>query len=581
MLKLVPNLSCLRHFWLILLLLLQAACGLGGADQPRSASEQVIDAYAQYEAGNYARAAAELEVFLASHPDHAESEQARYTLARAYYWLEKYPASIEQMNVVIDAAGGRDDRIRMPKYLYWRGKAYVKNHQYPDAEQDFETVLARYPQSQYADNTDLARARMPYDQARDLTGQEPDYATQLASLLADAVVRLQGVNGFILRRPDSSLLDEAWYILGRVYHRQAYQNQANQNPASATLAAQTYEFVTTEFPLSNWRDNAFYQLGMLDYDAAEAALLVNDMTAAISAFEQAVNKWESLIARTDLSNPSALDDAQYFTGRAWYRTHELYRQQVLDGQSQFQAQSETSRAQADAALVSLSNLYPSSGWRDNALYYLARLDYDNADYAVALNDFDQLIAQYCQSAPTSICDQALYFRGRSRHQLARQGQVTNWALAASDYQRVNTRFASSIWADNAAYQYGRLAYDQADYSTAINRFTAVLAGSFSNQSAFDEAQYYLAKAYVSTAQSALAIEGFNLFIAGYQSSLLLDNAHIELARLYFAAGDCVAVSNLAGILLAQPWQYASTAGPVSDIIRTNIQTLDNDCVQAP
>ena len=540
----------------LLLASLLIGCGKGSEGaQAQSEVEQLRQAQASYDNGSYQQAAEQLESFIENNPNSPEIEPARYALAKSYYWLARYPDAIK----LFTELHTQGQTVSQAKYLYWRGKSYVKSRQYQEGETDFDQVMQLHETSTYVDNADLAKARLPYDQVQDLNSASSDYQQNYQAWLNDAVTRLES---FITRRPDSGLLDDAYYTLGR----------SHQELNSPVEAKAQFDYIVETLVLSSLRDNAYYQNGMLLYQQAEIHTASGNLTEAINNYGLAIEHWQAVDTITDFTNTSAFDDIIYFTARAHVETGDVYLMLADD------VQADTAFLQAKAVFQTLRDGYTGSGWRDNAMYNIAKLDYDRLEYASAIAEFDTLANTYCGATmQSSLCDQTLYFRGRSKQKQAiDMADAQGFQAAIIDFQLVTTAYPDSTWADNAAYQVGKVWYEQADYVKAIQVFETVLSATYLNQSAYDEATYYLARSYAFDSDAQSAKLYFQQFIDAYEQSPLLDNAYWGLSAANHDLGDCPA--ELASLQTLLNWPYEATLGPVGDITLGNAQTHADDLV---
>ncbi len=353
---------------------------------------------------------------------------------------------------------------------------------------------------------------------------------------------------FIAAYPTSSLVDDAYYYIARSVHERAKLAQSALDPATVATAAALFTEARSRYsdttkipPTSNKVDNAQLQIGKTYYD----------QTTLPGNYGLALDQFNFVL--TNFPTSSIADDAQYYKGRT---KHE----QALLAQI---AVSLTATTLFDDARFEYNKLltlptYALSTRRDDAQYQIGRTYYDLTlpNYTQAITEFDKVFANYNPlAAPASVGDDARYYLGRSKHEIALlPAPIYTLADALTEYNLVLSNYCTvgvpSARCDDAQYQVGKTHYDVAipaatDYSTALGHFQAVIDLYGTTASASDNAQYYIGRskheiallpAPIYTLGDAFA--AYNLVLtsyctAGVPISARCDDARYQVGRTYF------------------------------------------------
>ena len=396
---------------------------------------------------------------------------------------------------------------------------------FTDARNIYSDGLKIPPTSNKADNAQLQIGKTYYDQAT----PTDNYAQALIEF------------GKVLANfSTSSVADDAQYYIGRTKHEQALLAQiALDTPAATALfndARFEYNKLLITYVLSTRRDDAQYQIGRTYYD-----LTLPDYTQAITEFNRVFDT-------TLFTAPSAGDDARYYIGRS---KHELALLPV--------AAPDYTLTQARAEYSLVITGYPlSSNRRDDAQYQIGRAHFDEGlNFATALAAFEAVFV--ATNFPVlSVADDARYYIGRSKHELALLPVVPpafTLADARIEYLQVTSaNFPGSNRLDDAQFQIGKTYFDEPTlanhYTLALDEFNKVLNPAlFTAPSAGDNAQYYIGRtkheqallAQIAVNPVTPAATLFNearsaynvLLTPTYALSSLRDDAQYRIGRTYY------------------------------------------------
>ena len=438
---------------------------------------------------------------------------------------------------------------------------------FTDARNIYSDGLKIPPTSNKADNAQLQIGKTYYDQAT----PTDNYAQALIEF------------GKVLANfSTSSVADDAQYYIGRTKHEQALLAQiALDTPAATALfndARFEYNKLLITYVLSTRRDDAQYQIGRTYYD-----LTLPDYTQAITEFNRVFDT-------TLFTAPSAGDDARYYIGRS---KHELALLPV--------AAPDYTLTQARAEYSLVITGYPlSSNRRDDAQYQIGRAHFDEGlNFATALAAFEAVFV--ATNFPVlSVADDARYYIGRSKHELALLPVVPpafTLADARIEYLQVTSaNFPGSNRLDDAQFQIGKTYFDEPTlanhYTLALDEFNKVLNPAlFTAPSAGDNAQYYIGRtkheqallAQIAVNPVTPAATLFNearsaynvLLTPTYALSSLRDDAQYRIGRTHFDAGTFTTALFEFTLLLTTTYPSLSVADDAQFYKARSIHELTN------
>lgn len=576
---------------LSLLMLAVTACGGSGAPGPGAGNSiqgggGVSIDYAVYQsahdlylAGDSQGAVAALQAFLAGYPDSPLVVAAHYYLGRSCYDIDDLLCATGHFGTILSRYG-------QGKYAdgarYWRGRSYHRSALYDLARQDYLALLADFPASSWVDNTllqigvsyldqgDAVNARSwimqvlndyPASGSADDAQYQLGRSYELEQRYAEAIAAWQKL---AIPNSASTLADNAHYRIGRAYYDQGRYPEAlvwfagllGPTPTALYVdysAADTAQYYTARsvhrmaadplhYPPSSYPEATFaaarsayatFLAAYPDHSLADNAAY----RAARSWYDEgnyveALARLRAVLAATFVDS-SAFDNVQYYIGRS---LQQMARDPLAYPPASYP---EATFASARAAYALLDSSYPASLLRDNARFRIGLSYYDEAAYNQALAEFAVLIT--AQGTPLypdySALDEAWFYRGRSWHQLG------DAVAARAAYDQVVAQYGgSSVYADNAHYQLGKLDYDQGNWAAARSAFESLvkpaLALPYVDDSAHDQAWYFLGRTYEQLATAMpdpnfypLARDAYQSLIARYPASFYLPAAQTRLAAL--------------------------------------------------
>jgi len=155
----------------------------------------------------------------------------------------------------------------------------------------FQLLLDFDPTSNYADDAKLEMGVMLQSRASNTTITVSD--SEKIALLEQAVAAYQAVAGLGNCNPDPKACssgDNAAYFLGTAYADILAISNGDiaVSPVSYTQARATFQQVITNFPTSNWIDNAYYQMAALSRQEGTAVASQVLLERALNDFAQVI-----------------------------------------------------------------------------------------------------------------------------------------------------------------------------------------------------------------------------------------------------------------------------------------------------
>lgn len=307
-----------------------------------------------------------------------------------------------------------------------------------------------------------------------------------------------GFAAFVTDNPDSERADDATYFRGlSLYHLENF-----------TAARDQFDALTATWPESNYADQALYYGGRCEYK--------------ISAFSAAVLKFTAYVKQ--YPSGGLFDDATYYLGRSLVEVGDL-----------------------SGALTEFVNILavPESVYRDSALYWAGKVEYDlgRAVVPVSVDDltasrtyFESLFTEF---PGTLYEDNARYYYAMCSYVLA------DWPSAIDELQYVVDTFPNSIYFDNAWYYKAYTLYKSGDYAAATTELSAFLAqvsgSNYEDNAVYisGRTQYQIGYALAGgTAAYQSAVEFFERVINDYPDSNYLDNAFYYEIKALIRIQDC-------------------------------------------
>ena len=532
--------------------------------------------------------------------DFAESDLA----GEAAYWAgESFLGTMDFDNALkyYTLAYENYPKSRVRDYaLYSLGWTQQKKSSFPPAVQTYKKFLDEFPTSTLASSAririgecafyakDYRRAIDDLTQARPLISDstergEADY------LIADAYYRLGDFSSaerlfreFLTAYPKHGFARDAAFSLGwsllklnksdsaqtmfarlasgndDIGHAALFRTGALQkNAGKLEEAGKTFHALLSRDSVGEFSDNAFYELGLLSYDASQYAQALQNFDRAsgygessevlgdalrmageslvmLERFSDARVRFERALERKDLPFDSKVAAAFQ---RGWCslklkefgKAIEQFKSFVAEfpnhpktAEANFwMGEAEYARGNFPAAIAAYKLVAVSSPKNPGALYGIGWSYFKQGGFSSAITAFEQFIATY----PTN----PFAFDARLRLGDCYYNQK-DYKKAAASFRTVLRLYPDSSAADYAAYQAGQALFRGGDVSGAYQQFEELVKKSPDSPLA-DDAQYALGWVNFQRKDFTEAIKEFQKTAKNYPAS---DNA----ARALYSLGDC-------------------------------------------
>ena len=344
---------------------------------------------------------------------------------------------------------------------------------------------------------------------------------------------------FLLRYPTS---DKAEYVEKRVTYLKRY------NLITSTAAMSNFALLIGEAINSPERDKLSLKLAKTYYND------LKDYNSAKSIFQ---NLYYSQ------SNSLAKDELLYYLANSnkFIAEYEFYRNGIKS-------------ALLDTALnnyLQLLEKFPQSEWRDDATLELLKNQVDKANSQEHKNKMLKgMLDAFILNYPTSPFLDYVYFQmGVMLSQ--EDSEYSNDSLTVYDYfEKVQTDFPQSKYADPALLHYSQMLYDQGDKSGAQTKLSQYLV-EFPNSKNVARVHFLVAKIFIEKEEYDSGLYHLNEIVTKYFYSNYANNANLEIGRIYF-----ISKKNDLGLkhfkdlenILQQPcnWQDSESTNYNSNII---------------
>ena len=486
-----------------------SACG--GKQEPDTTEADINrKGLSQYDQKQYQSAVFSFTDQLNRYPDGALAASAYYHRGKALYWLADYPMAREDFQTVLTKFS--NNRYQ-DNSQYWLGRTYHQQGDYPRARTEYQLAIDNYPDSTWKDNASLQIGMTYYD----------------AGQFDQARIQLQNTINQYLDPIDAQLGEYNSADLAQYYIAKSFQEQL---PANTEQARAQFNILISTYSQSSWRDEAQLQIGKTYYEAG-------DYNNAKPAFNLVIS---------DYPTENSVDDARYFIARSTHR-QALLQQDVLIAEAEL--------ANARTEYQHLIDSDRNSSWADNAQYQMGKTHYDLFLANSNTTELQSAIVEFRKVhgfADNSAEDDARYFTGRSYQHLGNAPQARTEFLTLMNLQDSN-------WADNGHYRIAQTYYDARQWQDAASELESYFlrqnsANPYADNSADDEAHYYLGRSYHQLADPLNPADPLiDQAYAQYQqipaTSTLYDNAQFRLAMTLHLKQDCSAELTLLEQYLSQ------------------------------
>ena len=316
-------------------------------------------------------------------------------------------------------------------------------------------------------------------------------------------------------------IDDELYAASKYYAANALIKLGEKDMAAAEL-----EYLINHIVWSNFREEAFYNLGLIYFDLKRYAVARARFKSLLDEF-----KWSK------------------YSGSAMYWIGESYvEEDKLDEAIEFllrAIEDGTSNNFRDYSIYTLASVYEKKGEYENAVKYYDQLlsYYRNSKLLVSaqirigicyfyLKDYQASILELnnplLDDLPDNLYSESLYLLANSYY------RVHQYPDAERVYTELLEKFPGSEVIRDAKYGLAWSLFQQKKYNDAFRVFDHLSAG---DDSIAIESFFWKAEAKRYSGKNGEAIEIFKNLLAEYPSSYIVPRAEYQLGLLYFNQND--------------------------------------------
>ncbi|HKK44949.1 MAG TPA: tetratricopeptide repeat protein [Balneolaceae bacterium] len=556
------------------LLFISLICTLQSQAQEvqRSSSSHYEQGITLFKKGLYAKAAGELQQFLAEHEDHELRLSAGYYLSRsqaqadsvdksAYYerFIDEYPRSDFSTNLLFELAQNSSKDNKYQKALdyykravnyglskkkgaqtyYWMAEASVSNGNNKQARSYFMTLADKYPKSEWAPKALYARGRLY------LSEDEYDSST-----VAFEVLKKRYPNDEMTRRIGTAL-GESYYQQGK--YKQAIKAFRNAMPyldkdlksKAVYLIAESYNY------LNNFDEASKYYLQYINMNKGTDKVRVAHYGLGWVYNKQKIYHW-------------AADEF----GKAAKGSDELARKALY-----YKAVNEKLGSRYAEAIKTFKNFgdrFKKGMWVERAYYEWAITDYEMGNYPAAIEVLLPLVRgnrqldwkgkvytllgesyfankEYTRAlqafdAAEKVTDVDPSIKRQARFQKA-WVQYSNQAYkqAQPTFETLNKEYPNTKLGKEALFWSADSYYHMDDFGPASNQFAKFIR-EYPNHKLVGPANYSLGWSYFKMGSYDKAVDPFKTFLTKYKPPQVAlypydTDTQLRIGDSYYAMGD--------------------------------------------
>ena len=428
--------------------------------------------------------------------DQALKTRAIYWKAEAQYRMENYDQAIAGFQRFLNTPGAAS-RQESETVYYSLGYACFKVKDYDQAAASFQKFIAGHkgePSDKLGDaynrladcyyiNRDYSHALAGYEKAFNLNIYDPDYALyQVAvcqGLQKGQEQKINSLSKLIQTFPESALVDDAVYELGRTNERINRYNEAIHH----------YMDLLQEYPQSSFCPKAMLQLGLIYYNQSDYKKSMDYYKQIPENFPGSPEVQPALLGvKNDYVALNQVD--AYFTYASQVGAGMTVSTSEKDSLSYMAAEKLVMNhdPQARIQLERYLQQYPSGSFSINAHFYLGEEKYASGDYTAALSDYEYVLDKneniFTEPALAKAAEleynAADYNKALSLYQQMEKVSNTSWNLLKAQAGQM------------------RCFYDLGDFTACIDASRKVLNADKLTDVLKREASYKLAKSFYLT-----------------------------------------------------------------------------------
>ncbi|MGQ7869466.1 tetratricopeptide repeat protein [Sunxiuqinia sp. sy24] len=423
---------------------------------------------------------------------------ALFWKAEANYRLENYELAINGFNQFLKTPGA-NGHPEFQAVHYNLGYAYFKEKNYTAASQSFQTFLDKNSEDKdhkvadvlnrlgdsYFVSRDYQKAIKNYEQAYRLEQYDADYALFQKSICVgiqrDQNQKISNLRTLVQSFPNSSLMDDALYELGRAYDR----------TGQVKVAEGYYRDIINDYPQSSFRTKSILQLGLVLYNQSQFNQSLETYKQVVEEYPNSPEAQSALIGiKNNYIELNNIDAYFAYTQRLGSESQVSASEQdslsYLAAEKSYMARDEKAKQQLERYL----RQYPNGSFSVNAQFYLGEKRYADKEYALALKNYEYVLGKGDNIFTEPALEKASEL----------QFNASNFEQALSYYEQLE-QVSNTQWSLlRARAGKMRSQFKLANYPACIDAAKILLSSEKLTDILKREAQYKLAKSYYQTKQ---------------------------------------------------------------------------------
>lgn len=498
------------------------------ADFPMADFALLRQAYCQNQREQFPQAAATYLTLPQKFPQSLHRGAALLAAGKCWFNAGQFPQAQQALTPVIT-----EKLSEAPEAAYWLGRTLVRLIRPAEAVTELDNAIAAYPQSEWLPQLAFARIDALYEQPErrkecvplyvDFVAKYPDHESAVragymacltALQLADYPAAQQHSAVFLANAKFAKheLIPDALFVAG--------ESWLLATPPDPAKAEAMFRRIVAEFPMHKHVAQSQVRIGLCLYLAKQFDPAVAHLTQILPTLKE-----PPLIAETQLTIGRAHSDAARpdpaivaFRGALaalpnWDRGDEVLLALALSLRSQGK------KPEATAELQKLVNGYAMSPYRDQAMYQLGEIAFDDKQFDSAVGHYRQLVAQYPKSPLAAAAQYGIGWSFFSKEDLVQ---------AVPSFATLITTYPEDPLVPRAKYIRGLAERRLMQFEPAVRDLTEFVASKPPEADAL-EARYAIALCQVGLKQFEPAVVTLSAILTEKPDYAQADKVYYELA----------------------------------------------------
>ena len=459
-------------------------------DSPYSDDAQYQIAISYFELRDYQSAASVIKSLLKLTPNTDLKPYALYHLGLSHFNLRQYSESALAFDNYFTALDGRKlPTTSADEALYWKARALFEAENYNEVIMVCNTLIQKYPESQFRQQADFFIAESTYWQ------EESKSAYQSAR---------QKYQDLLGKEPDEEWAEKYRFGIGWTYFSEAVLSDGNEQGRLYEQAVTSWQEMIKKYPSGSYSDQAQYHQGVAQSN--------------LRRYQTAINTFSELLQTYQTSNWR--DDAQYQIGWSFYKL-ERYNDAIMAFQEQLRS-------------------FPASQLEPKAIFGIANAYFKLGKYASAITEYQRVIENFPNlklQMGRPGAEKTFDLRPEAQYYVAESYiNLKNYQKAIQGYQEVIEHYPKSMWADDAQYGIATAYEDQGKSQKALQAYNHLIK-DYPDSLLAPDVQIHIGRFYFIEKNYSRAISEFQKVIDQYGRSESSSLARYHIGKSYLEIGS--------------------------------------------